>query len=50
LQGFGGRKYYISADNYSSNNAESTSYTSSDKFILDENVKFFRLVLEKKEK
>lgn len=51
LTGILGREYYISANNYSSDkDANLVSYTASDKFILDNDVKLFRLVLEKKEK
>lgn len=51
LNGFPGRKYYISANNYSSDkDSNLVSYVSSDKFILDKDIKPFRLVLEKKTK
>ncbi len=51
LNGFPGRTYFISADNYSSDvGADSASYVSSGKFILDKDVKPFRLVLEMKKK
>lgn len=51
LNGFPGRKYYISADNYSSNvGADEASYVSSEKFVFDKNTESFRLVLEKKTK
>lgn len=51
LNGFSGRKYFISADNYSNDvDANEASYISTDKFVLDKDVKFFRLVLERKTK
>ena len=50
LKGIKGRKYFISAENYSSGSDAPSSYVSSDKFVLDENVRFFRLVLEKQTK
>ncbi len=49
LMGFSGRKYYISADNYSSDkDSNLVSYFMSDKFTLDKDVKPFLVVLEKK--
>lgn len=51
LNGFPGRTYFISADNYSSDvGAVEASYVLTEKFVLDKDIKFFRLVLEKKTK